>query len=138
MIDHGQISAGGGASELSLDEEKPDPPSVLKWEVKSPPPFDSVYNREWAIAVLRRASEHLVGERYEQARRQQYEILKPWLNGDAATELGVSENVIRASIHRLRKRFRKGVRNEIAQTVETEEEISTGLNYLIEVLSSEG
>ncbi len=47
---------GGGASELSLDEEKPDSPGALKWELKSPPPPDSVYDQEWAIAVLRRAN----------------------------------------------------------------------------------
>ncbi len=133
---------GGGAGDLSSDEEKPDSPGVLKWELKEPPPPDSLYDREWAIAVLRRANDCLENEHRASDRMQQFEVLKPWLNGDAGTlsqstaaaELGVSENVIRVAVHRLRKRFREAVRDEIGQTVETEEEISNELNYLIEAL----
>ncbi len=133
---------GGGTRDLSADEEKPDSPGLLKWELKTPPPPDSLYDREWALAMLRRANDRLANEHSQPDRMRQFEVLKPWLNGDAgclsqsaaAVELGVSENVIRVAVHRLRKRFRETVRDEIAQTVETEEEISTELNYLIEVL----
>lgn len=45
-----------------------------------------------------------------------------------------TENVIRVAVHRLRKRFGENVRHEIAQTVDTPEEISAELNYLIEAL----
>ncbi|MDB4484514.1 hypothetical protein N9044_01850 [bacterium] len=39
------------------------------------------------------------------------------------------------SIHRLRKDFADAIRSEIAQTVNTPEEIPEELRYLIEVLS---
>lgn len=133
---------GGGTADLSLDgphDESADEPKI---ELKSAAPPDSLYDREWAIAVLHRAIERLTEEQREAGRERQFEILKPWLNGeaqalsqaDAATELGVSENAVRVAIHRLRKRFGENVRQEIAQTVDTPEEISAELNYLIEAL----
>ena len=125
---------GGGVADLELDE--------VEAELKSAAPLDSLYDREWANAVLHRAIERLTAEQREAGRERQFEILKPWLNGeakalsqaDAAATLGVTENVIRVAIHRLRKRFGENVRHEIAQTVDTPEEISAELNYLIEAL----
>jgi len=56
---------------------------------------------------------------------------------DAARALGLSETAIKVAIHRLRERFRKAVRTEIAQTLGSDDEgaISEELRYLIEVLA---
>jgi RNA polymerase sigma-70 factor (ECF subfamily) len=78
----------------------------------------------------------------EQASVRQFEVLKPWLNGEAvdvsqsaaAAELGISEGAVKLAIHRLRKRFRERVRREIAETVAGPDEIKAELDYLIEVL----
>lgn len=72
-----------------------------------------------------------------------FETLKLWLMGDASTlsqpdaaaTLQLSPGAIKVSIHRLRKDFADAIRAEIAQTVDTPEEISQELRYLIEVLS---
>jgi RNA polymerase sigma-70 factor (ECF subfamily) len=52
-----------------------------------------------------------------------------------ATEFNKSESGIKVTLHRLRKRFREHVREQIAQTVEDETEIGAELDYLIRVLS---
>jgi RNA polymerase sigma factor (sigma-70 family) len=127
---------GSGIADLSLDAEE------TKIEPQSAAPPDSLYDREWAIALLHRAIERLTEEQREAGREQQFIVLKPWLNGEAgalsqaaaATELGVTENVVRVAIHRLRKRFGESVRHEIAQTVDSPDEISAELNYLIDAL----
>ena len=48
---------GGGVADLELDE--------VEAELKSPAPPDSLYDREWAIAVLHRAIERLTEEQRE-------------------------------------------------------------------------
>jgi RNA polymerase sigma factor (sigma-70 family) len=133
---------GGGIANLSLDAEHDDSSEEHKIELESAAPPDSLYDREWAIALLHRANERLTEEQQEAGREHQFAVLKPWLNGEAgalsqaaaAIELGVTENVVRVAIHRLRKRFGENVRHEIAQTVDNPDEISAELNYLIEAL----
>ncbi|NNC88677.1 MAG: sigma-70 family RNA polymerase sigma factor [Akkermansiaceae bacterium] len=104
-----------------------------------PAPSEALFDREWAVALIARAFASL--EAGESSPRT-FEVLKPWLHGaaadlsqaGAAAELGISEGAVKVAIHRLRKRFRRHIRSEIAQTVPDAGEISGELNYLIEVL----
>ena len=71
-------------------------------------------------------------------KRNQFEGLKTYLIGDqpqlsyaqSASALGVSEGAIKVAVHRLRKRFRDLIRDEIAQTVSSPEEIEDELKHL--------
>ena len=71
-------------------------------------------------------------------------LLKPWLIGDveslsqadAAAALGISTGAVKVAIHRMRQKFGEAIRQEIAETVETEEEIAGELRYLIEALQA--
>src|SRR4051812_32265003 len=91
-------------------------------------PPDSVFDRQWGFAVLDLAIAALVAEHERQGKAEQFQLLKPWLSGDAAgvsqaeaaAQLGLSEGAVKVAIHRLRKRFRDLVKAEIAQTVSTE------------------
>ena len=114
-------------------------------EISAPdaPPPDAWFDREWGLAVLDRALASLAAELEQQGKAAHFQILKPWLTGDAgaetqagtATRLGMSEGAVKVAIHRLRKRFRDLVKAEIAQTVSTEQEARDELHYLIEVVS---
>ena len=82
--------------------------------------------------------------RFAQAgKTEHFETLKPWLIGDveslsqadAAAELGISTGAVKVAIHRMRQKFGEAIRREIAETVDTEDEIAGELRYLIEVLS---
>jgi RNA polymerase sigma-70 factor (ECF subfamily) len=44
--------------------------------------------------------------------------------------LGISEGAVKVGVHRLRKKFRDVVRDEIAQTVSSDEEIEEELRHL--------
>lgn len=128
---------GGGLERVPLADEEAQAESA---ERAAP---DALFDREWAFALIARALEAV--ER-EQKSEHQFSVLKPWLSGgaddlsqaDAAAELGISEGAVKVAIHRLRKHFRRCVREEIGQTVSGEEEISAELNYLIEVLAVQG
>jgi RNA polymerase sigma-70 factor (ECF subfamily) len=51
-----------------------------------------------------------------------------------ASELGMSSGAVKVTIHRLRQKFGELIRKEIADTVDTEEEVQAELRYLIEAL----
>lgn len=107
------------------------------------PVADTWFDRQWGLAVLDLALAALAAEHERQGKAGQFQLLKPWLTGDAsrlsvteaAAQLGLSEGAVKVAIHRLRKRFRDLVKAEIAQTVSTEQEAREELRYLIEVVS---
>ncbi len=130
---HEHVPLGAGTdTSPGLDISAPD----------APPP-DAWFDREWGLAVLARALAALATEHEQQGKAAHFQILKPWLTGDAGSEtqasaaarIGMSEGAVKVAIHRLRKRFRDLVKAEIAQTVFTEAEARDELDYLIEVVS---
>ena len=106
-------------------------------------PPDAWFDRQWGLAVLDLALASLAAEHEHQGKAEQFQVLKPWLTGDAvgvsqaeaAARLGLSEGALKVAIHRLRKRFRDLVKAEISHTVSTEQEAREELRYLIEVVS---
>ena len=99
-------------------------------------PSDAVFDRDWARSTIDRAVEQLGNFPETQA-------LLPWLSKTLTAEdrselcvtLGMSDTAVKVALHRLRKKFRRIVRNSIAQTVESDSEVDAELAYLIEVLS---
>jgi len=108
----------------------------------SPSP-DAAFDRDWAFAVVERALAALADEMAAAGRTELFGVLKPWLVGEvpslsqaeAARALGLSEGAVKVAIHRLRKRFRELVKNEIAQTLSSAEDVQGELRYLVDVLA---
>ena len=105
---------------------------------------DAYFDRHWALAVMERGV-NAVRDSLEQAgKAEHFEVLKPWLVGDveslsqadAAATLGISTGAVKVAIHRMRQKFGEAIRQEIAETVETEEEVAGELRYLIEALQA--
>jgi RNA polymerase sigma-70 factor (ECF subfamily) len=71
-----------------------------------------------------------------------FEVLKPWLTGDtenisqaeAARQLGLNEGAVKVAIHRLRRRFREVIKNEISQTLNDRAQVDEELHHLLESL----
>lgn len=129
-------SIDGGGSETSPGLQVADPESAGA--------DDAWFDRHWALAVMERGLDR-VRESFEQAGKdEQFNLLKPWLMGDpegisqadAAGQLGMTRAAVKVAVHRLRQKFGEAIRSEIAETVETEEEIAGELRYLIEVLQA--
>ena len=80
--------------------------------------------------------------RFKPARRKQFEELKGFLIGehagatysDVAVRLGVTEAAVKMAAHRMRRRYRELLREEIAETVTGPEEVEDEILKLFATL----
>jgi RNA polymerase sigma factor (sigma-70 family) len=137
----GTCKRGGNIRFLSLDEEAPETRYRLEPPDEQTP--EKLFERSWARAILERAIERLREEYCASGKAEVYEVLQAFQPGepktlsylDAAARLGTSESAVKALIHRMREHHRRMVREEIAQTVATQDEIDDELRHLISVVS---
>jgi RNA polymerase sigma-70 factor (ECF subfamily) len=103
---------------------------------------EEIFERRWALTLLERVMERLGRELSEAGRAEEFEKLKGFLTGDAprvpyrqvALELRTTEEAVKTSVHRLRQRFGTLLRQEIAETVSTPEEIDDEVRHLLKKL----
>lgn len=138
-----RVKRGGGASIQSLAITQD---STLDLPDNHGIDPDLEFDRQWAMAVLKRALDQLAREKEEQGKTGQWKALEPWLNGEpsestltqVSQQLNMEPGAVRTAIHRLRKRFRELVKAEIATTVEDPADIREEMRYLVEVLANPG
>jgi RNA polymerase sigma factor (sigma-70 family) len=114
---------GGGATHLSLDWQSADTQFQVAATTEQSP--DQAFDREWAVALLAKVVERLEAESVAAGRTRQFTELKVFLTAGkgalphaaAAEALGMDEGAVRVAVHRLRKRYRELLRDEIAQTL---------------------
>ncbi len=107
------------------------------------PSPDTAFDRAWALALLATALERLRAEHAAAGRAEWFDALAPGLAGRAsdrpqaevAAGLGLSEPALRVALHRLRKRYREVLREEVAQTVAHADDIEDELRHLLAVVS---
>lgn len=104
---------------------------------------EEVFERQWAAEVLELTLGKLHDEYVEKDRGAMFETLRPFLaDPDAANpetcaaQLGMSVNAVRIAVHRLRKRYRVLIREEIRQTIGPEDDVDEELRYLATLLRS--
>ena len=103
---------------------------------------ERIFERRWALSVLDRVVERLRNEFVRHGRLEDFERLKVFLLGHSdapyaalASEMKTSEGALKVAIHRLRKRYRELLRQEIADTVADAAEVEPELRFLAAVLS---
>jgi len=104
---------------------------------------DELYERRWAMTLLNNTLTELGAEFQRGGRGKEFDILKGWLTAgrgeipyaEVATALGTTSEAARVAVHRLRKQFRERFSANIAQTVETPEEVKNEIRHLVSVLS---
>lgn len=134
------LKRGGGQVVISLDAEAPE----ARYQLEPPDLLtpDKLYERRWAQAILDRALNRLRTEFVAAGKEATYAVLHAFEPGEqlrlsyaeAAVRLGVSEAAVKSLIHRMRRRHRELVREEIAHTVPTVAEIDDELRHLVAVL----
>jgi RNA polymerase sigma-70 factor (ECF subfamily) len=55
-----------------------------------------------------------------------------------AEQLGMAESAVKVALHRMRERYRKLLRSEIALTVESPDEVDEEIMHLFRVLGESG
>ncbi len=136
------IKRGGGQPLVPLEE-------LLARERADLEPTDSlsaerIYERRWALSLLEQVLARL-GDEYRAAGRQSlFDQLKQLLTEDTgapshaeiARALSMNENAVKQALHRLRRRYRFLVREEIAHTVAVPEDVEDEVRHFISVLQA--
>jgi len=118
-----RLKRGGGETPLSLDWETAD--TKFQVAAQNEPRPDKAFDREWALALLAKVIERLQAEAAADGKAKLFEQLKVFLaagkgetaHADVANALGMEERAVRVAVHRLRKRYRQLLREEIANTL---------------------
>lgn len=113
---------GGGLTQLSIDWSNADTHFQLATPEPSP---DRAFDREWAVALLELVLFRLQQECAAAGSGALFKRLRPILMhgkgavplADVASALGISEGAVRVAAHRLRRRYRELLRDEVAQTI---------------------
>ncbi|MBT6156909.1 MAG: sigma-70 family RNA polymerase sigma factor [Planctomycetaceae bacterium] len=130
---------GGGRAPFSLDFASEDSGSN---EPADQITAERLYERQWAMTLLNRVMCRLQRELERSGKGQQFHCLKDFIGGSgessyavAAGELGLGESAARMAASRMRRRYRELLREEIAQTVSSPEDIDGEVQHLFDTFS---
>ncbi len=105
---------------------------------------DQILKKRWAATLLDRVLVRLRAELGQAERRELFDQLKPHLWGEdeatpyaqLGTRFAMTASAVKVTVHRLRRRYRDLLRDEIAQTVADPAEMDREIQYLIRVMST--
>jgi RNA polymerase sigma-70 factor (ECF subfamily) len=131
---------GGGRKAVSIDAA--DAESRYRLEPSHDYTPERIFERRWALALLDQVLTALHEECTSEGKPQLFESLKDCLGGTppddryqrAAEQLAMTEGAVRMAAHRLRRRYRELLRQQIAQTVETPEQIEEEIAFLFDAV----
>jgi len=134
------LKRGGGVQTIPIDAESAE--QGLAGDAANRLTPEQIFERRWALTVLQRSIDRLRRASREMGSAAQFELLKGYLTGDAARapysevalELGMTEGAVRGAVHRLRKRFGKMLRAEVAETLADPGEADGEIRYLLSVV----
>lgn len=137
-----RLKRGAGQSTVSIEAASDTSPGGAQLPDARTPSPDLQFDRKWALTLLDRALVQLARVHEESGKAAHFEVLKPWLTGDgeeisqadAAAQLGMNEGAVKVAVHRLRRRFRELIRNEIGQTVSDPAQVDQELHCLFQAL----
>jgi len=132
----------GGASVIEPLQPETDTTPGLQLADPNIPGPDQLFDRKWALALLDRALAELAAEHKDCGKLEQFDLLKIWLTGnnesadrhEIARELGMNEATLKVVIHRLRRRFREVIKNELRRTLHDPALVNDELQHLLQAL----
>ena len=119
----GRIKRGGGIVHVSWDWSEAE--ARYGAETGQPATPDEAYDRAWAVALLERVIVRLREECVAAGKGAWFEAAKGFLMmgsasvpyAKAAGDLGMEEGALRVAVHRLRRRYREMLREELSSTL---------------------
>lgn len=131
------LKRGGEAQVFSIDAAEAE-----GWygELEEGGTAEEFFDRQWAIAILDRAMLALREEYRRLGREEQFECLRSCLiaeggYAEAASRAGMTEGATRVAAHRMRKRLRQFVEDEVRETVSESQEYDEELKNFIETFA---
>ena len=131
---------GGGKQPLSLDFVTGE--SRYRHEPADDWTAERLFERRWALTLLETVLARLDEEYRQQRKGPLFERLRNYITGDGggntyaetAAALDMTEAAVKVAVHRLRRRYRETLREEIAATVQSPDEIDDELKRLFEAI----
>ncbi len=106
---------------------------------------EQYFERRWALTLLDTVLRRLSNEYERTGKGKVFAALHPVLGGDEpgtyaelAEQTGLSEGAVKVAVHRLRKRYRQMLRDEIAQTSAQDADVEEELRGLYGALQGVG
>lgn len=107
---------------------------------------EQLFDREWAMSILRNALNALRDEHRRNGKLDQFNALAPYLTAGAnsvpyaelSQRIQKDVNAIKAAVHRLRARYREAIRDQIAETVASNDDLEEELRYMLSVVGGAG
>ncbi len=132
---------GGGEAVVELDGL--DAEARFALEPAAADTAESLFERNWAFALIERVFRRLSEEYAVAGRSDVFAALRPFLAAESArpgyervaAELGLSASGVGVAVHRMRKRYGELMREEIAETVQSPDEVEGEIAHLLAVLS---
>jgi RNA polymerase sigma factor (sigma-70 family) len=135
------LKRGGGRTTVSIDLMEAEgwyAPAAV--ELTTP---ESIFERRWALCLLEQVMTRLRDEFAGMGKAMHFEKMSAFLSGDPegaryeelAAELGTSAGALRVAVHRMRRKYRNILRDEIAETVSGPDEIDAEIRFLLSTLS---
>lgn len=131
---------GGGSIPIPLDLETAE--KLYRLEPADPMTPERIFERRWALTVLARGMARLRGEFAASGKSEMFDSIQPMLTGDnasgayalAAPSLRMTPGALKVAVHRARRRFAALVREEVAATLDSAEEVEDELRQLLAAL----
>jgi RNA polymerase sigma-70 factor (ECF subfamily) len=104
---------------------------------------ERMFERRWALTLLDRVLGRLRDEYAGSGKAELFDALKPLLGGpgtarpyrDIGEDLEMSEGAVKVAAHRVRKRYRDALRQEIEETVDGPEAVDDEIRHLMAALA---
>jgi RNA polymerase sigma-70 factor (ECF subfamily) len=133
---------GGKFTFVSMDEQPPEERYRLEPVDHETP--EKIFLRQWTLTVLKQAMNALQSECEANGKGDLFRETKNLISGERdkaayaqiSKNLNMGEGAVRVAVHRLRQRYGDLLRNQIAHTVNSEEEVDQELRYLFQVVLS--
>jgi RNA polymerase sigma factor (sigma-70 family) len=133
---------GGGREFVFIDAE--DARERYRAEPTHAATPEAIFEKRWAHALLEQTLSGLRSDFTARGKERLFEGLAAFLTADAreesyqsaANRLGLPLSAVKTSVHRLRQDYRSRLRDEIARTVASPEEVDDELRHLRKVLAS--
>jgi RNA polymerase sigma factor (sigma-70 family) len=137
-----KAARGGAARPISIDAR--DAEGRYRFEPADDMTPDRLFDRAWAMTLLDRVLDLLYGEYAARDRSAVFERLKEVLTrgkrsvptATLAAQLGMTEGAVDVAVHRLRKRYRAILQEQIAATLDDPSELEEEIRSLFEALRS--
>jgi len=105
---------------------------------------EKAFERRWALALLSQVLARLETEFCTSDKGPLFQALKGLLSGEETASsyaelgerFGMSESNVKVTVHRLRRRYRELLREEVTATVDRPEDANEEIRHLFATLSS--